>query len=69
MQTVTIDILDNKAVRILQDLEQLQLIRIRKEKALPETQSNLIAKYKGAMTKKTLADIENQLTELRNKWK
>ncbi len=67
MQTVTIDILDNKAVRILQDLEQLQLIRIHKEKALPETQSNLIAKYKRAITKQTLADIENQLNELRNK--
>lgn len=68
MQTVTIDILDNKVVRILQDLELLQLIRMRKEKTLPETQPNLIAKYKGAMTKQPLADIDNQLNELRNEW-
>ena len=32
MQTVTIDILNNKAIKLLQDLELLQLIRMRREK-------------------------------------
>lgn len=68
MQTVTIDILNNKAVKLLQDLELLQLIRMRREKTQPATGTNWAAKYKGAMTKQPLTDIDNQLNELRNEW-
>ena len=68
MQTVTIDILNNKAVKLLQDLELLQLIRMRREKTQPATAINWVAKYKGAMTKQPLTDIDNQLNELRNEW-
>jgi len=68
MQTITIDIIDNKAVRLLQDLERLQLIRMRKEKKQPTATTNWAAKYKGAMTKQSLTDIDNQLNELRNAW-
>jgi len=68
MQTVTIDILNNKAVKLLQDLELLQLIRVRREKQQPATATNWAAKYKGAMTKQPLTDIDNQLNELRNEW-
>ena len=68
MQTVTIDILNNKAVKLLQDLELLQLIRMRREKAQPTTNVNWASKYKGAMTKQPLTDIDNQLNKLRNEW-
>jgi len=68
MQTVTIDIINNKAVRLLQDLELLQLIRVRREKQMPVTAVNWAVKYKGAMTKQPLTDIDNQLNELRNEW-
>ncbi len=68
MQTVIIDILNNKAVKLLQDLELLQLIRMRKEKTQPAAPTNWIVKYKGAMTKQPLADVDNQLNELRNEW-
>ena len=37
MQTLTIDIINNKAVRLLQDLELLQLIRVRKDNQAPAT--------------------------------
>lgn len=67
MQTIIIDILNNKAVKHLQELELLQLIRMRREKPLT-TQINWAAKYKGAMTKQPLTDIDNQLSELRNQW-
>lgn len=66
MQTITIDIINNKAVRLLQDMELLQLIRVRREKQQPAT--NWAAKYKGAMTKQPLTDVDNQLNELRNEW-
>lgn len=68
MQTITIDIINNKAIRLLQDLELLQLIRMRKEKTQPTAATNWAAKYKGAMTKQPVTDIDNQLKELRNAW-
>jgi hypothetical protein len=68
MQTVTIDILNTKVVRLLQDLELMQLIRLRKDK-LKTTNFNIeISKYKGAMTKQPLSEIDKQLSELRNEW-
>lgn len=66
IQTVTIDIINDKAMKLLQDLELLQLIRMRKEKT-PST-TNWAERYKGAMSKQPIADIDNQLNELRNGW-
>lgn len=68
MQTVTIDIINNKAFKLLQDLEQLQLIRLRRENTEPSQETNWIAKYKSAMTKEPISDIDRQLNELRNNW-
>lgn len=68
MQTVTVDILNSKAMKLLQDLELLQLIRVRKTKDLGETNEVLTKRYKGAMSKQPKEDIDNQLNELRNEW-
>ncbi len=51
LQSVVIDIINQKALKLLQDLELLQLIRVRKEKAQDAVLTDWIAKYKGAMTK------------------
>lgn len=67
MQTVIIDILNQKAMRLLQDLELLQLIRLRKDK----TQAIVGydgRKYKGAMSKQSTSEIDSQLNELRSGW-
>lgn len=68
MQTLTIDIINNKAVRLLQDLELLQLIRVRRGKGADVPATGWATKYKGAMTRQPLADIDNQLNELRDAW-
>ena len=68
MQTITIDIINNKAVRLLHDLELLQLIRVRRETQNPVDSIDWAAKYKGAMTKQPISDIDDQLNELRNEW-
>ena len=68
MQTITIDIINDKAIRLLQDLELLQLIRLRREKPQLDTLINWAFKYKGAMQKQPLIEIENQLNDLRNAW-
>ena len=69
MTTVTIDILNEKALNLLRDLELLKLIRLRKEKEETNVNGiNLVAKYKGAMTRQSLDDIDQQLKHLRNEW-
>lgn len=68
MQTIVIDIINKKAVRLLRDLEMLQLIRMRKEKQIQKSSVDWTAKYKGAMTKQPLTEIDRQLNELRNEW-
>ncbi|WP_373513411.1 hypothetical protein [Persicitalea sp.] len=66
MQTVTVDIINDKAMKLLQDLELLQLIRVRREKAL--TSVNWAKQYKGAMSKQSQTEIDSQLNELRSGW-
>ncbi len=68
MQTVTIEILNDKAVKLLRDLEQLQLIRVRPGNVVNEPPVNWSAKYKGAMQKQPVAEIDIQLNELRESW-
>jgi hypothetical protein len=67
MQTITIDIINQQAIRLLEDLELLQLIHIRREEG-QTTAVNWEKQYKGAMTKQSLAEIDSQLLELRNEW-
>ena len=70
MRSVTNDIINDKAIQLLQDLESLQLIRVRQEKAAKGSQSpiNWEAKYKGAMHKLYVIEIDKQLGEIRNAW-
>jgi hypothetical protein len=67
MQTFIIDVINSKALKLLQALESLELIRVREEKN-NFLSVNWEAKYKGTMTKQSLTDIDNQLNELRNEW-
>jgi len=68
IQTITIEILNDKAVSLLKDLELLKLIRLRTENAQPKNPTNWDLKYKGAMQKQSLIEIDNQLNDLRNAW-
>ncbi|MFK7970038.1 MAG: hypothetical protein AB8F95_06700 [Bacteroidia bacterium] len=68
MQTITIDIINHKALRLLQDLEMLQLIRLRKDKTQEDSQPVDWAKYKGAMSKQPPNEVDQQLNELRDAW-
>lgn len=71
MHTVTIDILNDSALNLLKDLEALRIIRVRKEKNEPGQHyysTDLVAKYKGAMARQSLKEIDQQLNDLRNEW-
>ena len=67
MTTITVDILDDKALNLLKDLEALKIIKLHPEK---ETTSNTdsIKKYKGLMTKQSPEEIDRQINDLRNEW-
>ena len=67
MRTITIDIINEKALNLLKDLELLKLIRLRKEKPEKKTKTDWL-NYKGAMTKQSLEKVNRQLKELRNEW-
>ena len=68
MRSITIDILNDKALKLLQALEGLDLIKLRVEKKTDAQKPTTWDKYKGAMTKQPLAEIENQLADLRGEW-
>jgi hypothetical protein len=69
MRTVTLDILDDKAVNLLKDLEALKIIRIQNNKdEIKPLAVDLAKKYSGAMTKQSREEIDKQLKDLRNEW-
>lgn len=68
MQTITVDIINEKALSLLKDLEGLKLIRIRKNVVEQKVSLNSVAKYKGAMKKQAVEDIDHLLNELRQSW-
>jgi hypothetical protein len=69
MKTVTLDILDDKAINLLKDLETLKIIRLHTVKNGVDKRSlDAIKSYKGLMTKQPLEKIEQQLKDLRNEW-
>lgn len=69
MRTVTIDLLNEYALNLLKDLEALKIIRVRREKTENKVAStNRITKYKGAMVKQPLNEIDQQLNDTRNEW-
>jgi len=68
MQTLIIDIINDRALKLIQDMELLKLIRVRKEKVQQGEAINWIAKYKGSMQKQPLDEIDDQLNDLRSSW-
>ena len=66
MTTLTIDILDEKALNLIKDLETLKIIRVRKDKHV--VAKDMISKYKGAMSPQPQNEIDKQINDLRNEW-
>lgn len=69
METILVQINDNKAYRLLKDLEDLQLIKLL-EKSIQSDKTGIdrITKYKGAMSKQPLQQVDQELNELRKEW-
>jgi hypothetical protein len=65
MKTILVDILDEKAYKLLRDLEISKLIKLRGNKSFSNLNPEWSLKYKGAMTKQSTVEVDNQLKSLR----
>jgi len=66
METVLIQINSNKAYKLLEDLEDLQIIKVLKKSIQP--QQKLSEKYAGKLPLDIADEIQNFVYEGRNEW-
>ena len=66
MRSITIDIINENAIRLLEDLELMQLIHLHKDDLKKSKKVNWSKEYKGMKTKESKTKVDNQLRNLRN---
>ena len=66
IQSATIEIVNKNAMTFLRNMEHQHLIHV--SKPVAEKKTDWSKRYKGAMTKQPIHEIEQQLEELRNSW-
>ena len=64
-ETITIQIKNRKALKLLQDLEDLNLITLVKEK---ESHPKLSEKYKNAFSRSDAESFESHVQVMRSEW-
>jgi hypothetical protein len=70
MTTITVDILNDKALNLLKGLEALNVIKLHDNpiENIDLSSINSIKKLKGMMTKQSIEEIEQQYNDMRNEW-
>lgn len=68
MHTITVDILNNKALDLLKKLEELNLLKVKT--SLPEKgdKHKKPSSYKGIISKKTATKIQDHVKKSRSEW-
>lgn len=66
METVLIQIKNNKAYRLLEDLEDLHIIKVLKKSI--QSQKKLSEKYAGKLPSDVADELQNYVTQGRNEW-
>lgn len=66
MDTIQIELLHNRALQLLQDLEALHIIKMHKPKE--NTKTKLSEKYKGILSKEDGIDLNNHIDQMRSEW-
>lgn len=67
METVTIEIKSSKAMKLLKDLENLNIIKIHQSEEKPETRDKA-SKYRGSISTATADDLLKHVEKIRNEW-
>jgi hypothetical protein len=65
--TMTIQITNPKAVRLLHELEELHLIKVLRENIVP-TKPRLSDKYKGVISKEQGKSLNEHIKQMRSEW-
>ncbi len=66
METVLVQINNIKAYRLLEDLEDLHIIKVLKKSIQP--QQKLSEKYAGKLPTEVADELQNYITQSRNEW-
>jgi hypothetical protein len=66
MDTVLVQINNKKAYRLLEDLEDLHLIKVLKKSV--QAQQKLSEKYAGKLPSEVADELQNFVTQSRNEW-
>jgi hypothetical protein len=67
MQTLLVEVKDNAGLKILQGLEQAQIIKLIRtvNEKIPQ---KLSARLRGAISKETSKQMQEELEQMRNEW-
>lgn len=65
--TMLIQITNQKALRLLHELEELHLIKVLKENIAP-AKNKLSEKYKGIISKEQGKNLQEHIKQMRNEW-
>ena len=66
METVVVQITNQKAYKLLQDLEELNLIKVLTKEPVQPTR--LSEKYAGKLPSSVADELQSHLTQSRNEW-
>lgn len=66
METMLIELTNQKAAKLLKDLEELKLIRVLKKET--STPAKLSTKYRGVLSEKQGQALNKHIQEMRNEW-
>jgi hypothetical protein len=67
MQTLTITVIDTKALKLLEDLEALNLIRVIKREE-DQPRQKLSEKYLGTLPSQVADSLQEYITQSRKEW-
>jgi hypothetical protein len=66
METLVIQLTNQKAYKLLKELEELHLIRVIKKNILPDTK--LSDRFAGKLPSDIADDLQKHVTQSRNEW-
>lgn len=66
METLVVELTHKNALKLLRDLEALNIIRLRESKEAPK--KKLSEKYKGILSKEVGEDLINYISQSRKEW-
>jgi hypothetical protein len=66
MQTITIDLINSRAIKLLEELQELELIRIHQQEA--EKKSSPFEDFRGVLAPRPMEEVEEEFKKVRSEW-